>query len=134
GFVGSRTDSITSQRVSVGHVTWDKVAVALSKLGVQLGLALFTTRLVQVDHGHLRDQTLFWSPQQTGNSWTAGPRWGGWTWTHLGGALQQGVDHRSANALSPPEELVVLHSDPSTWSLAFTLALLSDRIPVTLRG
>lgn len=48
----------TSQFVSIGHITLNEDAVALSELSVQLRLALFTRGLVQVDHGHLEEQTL----------------------------------------------------------------------------
>lgn len=50
--------SITSQCISIGHITLNKGAVACSKLSIQLCFAVFTAGLVQVDHGHLVDETL----------------------------------------------------------------------------
>lgn len=49
---------ITSERIPVGHVTWNKSGVALSELCIQLCFAFFSTGLVQVDQCHLGNKAL----------------------------------------------------------------------------
>lgn len=55
--------SVTSEFLPVGHITLNKEAAALSKLGIQLCLTLVTSGLVQIDNSHLEDKALGFNPR-----------------------------------------------------------------------
>lgn len=49
---------VTSECISIGHITDGEGAVSLSELRIQLLFALLPTTLVHVEYGHLAQRTL----------------------------------------------------------------------------